>query len=167
MLRYVTAYVDASQQAYEQKYRDRMLTNLQRKARVFGYQLVQVEDPGSAQAAATLCPGEVPWKSRKPLTGSADGGEQGDRCALLTSGSGARYPSTLWYLGPVWKSGVGRRRPRRWCRPGLLPQGGVDPGGQTAFPRPSPARCPRVSLSHSGGYYAATQARLVPPRPGD
>ena len=54
MLRYGTAYVDAGQQAYEQKYRDRVLTNLQRKARVFGSQLVHVADPGSAQAAATL-----------------------------------------------------------------------------------------------------------------
>jgi transposase len=54
MLRYGTAYVDAGQQAYEQKYRDRVLTNLQRKAKAFGYQLVHVEDPGSAQAAATL-----------------------------------------------------------------------------------------------------------------
>jgi len=44
MLRYGTAYVDAGQQAYEQKYRDRMLTNLQRKAKAFGYQLVHVED---------------------------------------------------------------------------------------------------------------------------
>ena len=54
MLRYGTAYVDAGQQAYEQQYRDRVLTNLQRKARVFGYQLVHVEDTGRAQAAATL-----------------------------------------------------------------------------------------------------------------
>src|SRR5499427_5385156 len=54
MLRYGTAYVDAGQQAYEHKYRDRVLTNLQRKARVLGYQLVHVADPGSAQAAATL-----------------------------------------------------------------------------------------------------------------
>ena len=43
MLRYGTAYVDAGQQAYEQKYRDRVLTNLQRKAKAFGYQLVQVK----------------------------------------------------------------------------------------------------------------------------
>ena len=42
-LRYGTAYVDAGQQAYEQKYRDRVLTNLQRKAKAFGYQLVHVE----------------------------------------------------------------------------------------------------------------------------
>ena len=53
MLRYGTAYVDAGQQAYEQQYRDRVLTNLQRKAKAFGYQLVHVEDTGSAQAAAT------------------------------------------------------------------------------------------------------------------
>jgi len=44
MLRYGTAYVDAGQQAYEEKYRDRVLTNLQRKARALGYQLVHVED---------------------------------------------------------------------------------------------------------------------------
>ena len=44
MLRYGTAYVDAGQQAYEQKYRDRVLTNLQRTAQAFGYQLVHVED---------------------------------------------------------------------------------------------------------------------------
>ena len=54
VLRYGTAYVDAGQQAYKQQYRDRVLTNLQRKARVFGYQLVHVEDTGRAQAAATL-----------------------------------------------------------------------------------------------------------------
>src|SRR5712691_5062440 len=54
MLRYGTAYVDAGQQAYEQKYRDRVLTNLQRKAKAFGYQLVHVEDTGSAQVATTL-----------------------------------------------------------------------------------------------------------------
>jgi hypothetical protein len=45
-LRYGTAYVDAGQQAYEQQYRDRVLTNLQRKARGFGYQLVHGEDTG-------------------------------------------------------------------------------------------------------------------------
>jgi transposase len=54
MLRYGTAYVDAGQQAYEKQSRDRVLTNLQRKARVFGYQLVQVEDTGDARATATL-----------------------------------------------------------------------------------------------------------------
>ena len=53
MLRYGTDYVDAGQQAYENKYRDRVLTNLQRKARAFGYQLVQAEDIESG-AASTL-----------------------------------------------------------------------------------------------------------------
>jgi transposase len=43
MLRYGTAYVDAGQQAYEHKYRDRALTNWQRKAKAFGYQLVHIE----------------------------------------------------------------------------------------------------------------------------
>lgn len=51
MLRYGTAYVDAGQQAYEQKYRDRVLTNLQRKAKAFGYKLVHVEDIDSGVAA--------------------------------------------------------------------------------------------------------------------
>jgi len=54
MLRYGPAYVDAGQQAYEHKYRDRVLTNLQRKARVLGYQLVHIEDTGRVQATATL-----------------------------------------------------------------------------------------------------------------
>ena len=54
MLRYGTASVDAGQQAYEKQSRDRVLTHLQRQARAFGSQLVQIEDPGSAQAAATL-----------------------------------------------------------------------------------------------------------------
>ena len=44
MLRYGTAYVDAGQQVYEHKYRNRVLTNLQRKAKAFGDQLVHVED---------------------------------------------------------------------------------------------------------------------------
>ena len=44
LLRDGTASVDAGQQAYEHKYRDRVLTNLQRKAKAFGYQLVHVED---------------------------------------------------------------------------------------------------------------------------
>jgi len=53
MLRYGTAYVDAGQQAYEKQYRDRVRTNLQRKARAFGYQLVQVEDPDGEPVVAT------------------------------------------------------------------------------------------------------------------
>ena len=54
MLRYGTAYVDAGQQAYEQKYRDRVLTNLQRKAKAFGYQLVHVEGIDSGVAVDAL-----------------------------------------------------------------------------------------------------------------
>jgi hypothetical protein len=54
MLRYGSDYVDAGQQAYEKQYRDRVLTNLQRKARVFGYQLVQAEGIENGQATATL-----------------------------------------------------------------------------------------------------------------
>ena len=53
MLRYGTAYVDAGQQAYAQKYRDRVLTHLQRKAKAFGSQLVHVEDMDGG-AALTL-----------------------------------------------------------------------------------------------------------------
>jgi len=53
MMRYGAAYVDAGQQAYERQYRDRMLTNLQRKARAFGYQLVHVEGLESGEATAT------------------------------------------------------------------------------------------------------------------
>jgi transposase len=53
MLRYGTAYVDAGQQAYEQKYRDRVLTNLQRKAKAFGYQLVRAEDTDSRVTATS------------------------------------------------------------------------------------------------------------------
>jgi hypothetical protein len=52
-LRYGTAYVDAGQQVYAQKDRERVLTHRQRKAKALGYQLVHVEDTGSAQAAAT------------------------------------------------------------------------------------------------------------------
>jgi len=51
MLRYGTAYVDAGQQAYEQKYRDRVLTTLQRKAKAFGYRLVHVEGIESGVAS--------------------------------------------------------------------------------------------------------------------
>jgi len=44
MWRYGTAYVDAGPPAYEHKYRERVLTTLQRKAKALGYQLVHVED---------------------------------------------------------------------------------------------------------------------------
>src|SRR5262249_52843513 len=87
------------------------------------------------------------------------------RCAILPPDSGSRYPSALWCLVPVWKPGLGRLRPRRWCRSALLPQVGVDPGGKTAFTRPCPTPCPRVPLVHSGGWYATTQVHIVTPRP--
>ena len=44
LLRYGTAYVDAGQHAYEQQYRDRVLSNLQRKAHALGYKLMRVEE---------------------------------------------------------------------------------------------------------------------------
>jgi len=44
LLRYGTEYVDAGQHAYEQQYRDRVLSNLQRKAHAFGYKLMRVEE---------------------------------------------------------------------------------------------------------------------------
>jgi 2-methylcitrate dehydratase PrpD len=58
--------------------------------------------------------GAAPWKPLTPLSGHADGGEQGRRCAMLTPNSGSRYPSALWCLVPVWKPGLGSLRPRRW-----------------------------------------------------
>jgi transposase len=53
MWRYGADYVDAGQQAYEKQSRDRVLTNLQRKARAFGYRLVQAESIESGAATAT------------------------------------------------------------------------------------------------------------------
>jgi hypothetical protein len=50
MWRYGTAYVDAGQQAYEPKERDRVLKNLPRKATAFGSQLVHVEDKDGGTA---------------------------------------------------------------------------------------------------------------------
>jgi transposase len=44
LLRYGTEYVDAGQHAYAQQYRDRVLSNLQRKAHAFGYKLIRVEE---------------------------------------------------------------------------------------------------------------------------
>ena len=49
MLRYGTAYVDAGQHAYEQQHRDRVLSNLQRKAHTFGYKLVRVEEEAAVR----------------------------------------------------------------------------------------------------------------------
>ena len=52
MLRYGTAYVDAGPQAYEEKYRERVLTNLQRTAKAFGDKLVHVENLDGGVASA-------------------------------------------------------------------------------------------------------------------
>jgi transposase len=41
MLRYRTDYVDPGFQYYEQKYQQRVLNNLKRKARLLGYELIQ------------------------------------------------------------------------------------------------------------------------------
>ena len=48
MLKHGTAYVDAGQDYYEQQYHQRVLQNLQRKARAMGYQLVAVESTDQA-----------------------------------------------------------------------------------------------------------------------
>ena len=48
MLKHGTTYVDAGQDYYEQQYRQRVLQNLQRKARAMGYQLVTVESTDPA-----------------------------------------------------------------------------------------------------------------------
>ena len=48
MLKHGTAYVDAGQDYYEQQYHQRVLQNLQRKARAMGYQLVAVESTDHA-----------------------------------------------------------------------------------------------------------------------
>jgi hypothetical protein len=53
MLRSGAAYVDAGQQAYARQDRDRVLITLQRKARGFGSQLVQVAGIESGEVTAT------------------------------------------------------------------------------------------------------------------
>jgi hypothetical protein len=41
MLKHGSAYVDVGQDHYEQRYRDRVVKNLKRKAQSFGYVLVK------------------------------------------------------------------------------------------------------------------------------
>lgn len=53
MLRYGMPYVDVGQGAYEQQYRDRVLKNLQRNARAFGWTLVPLEGINQEQPVAT------------------------------------------------------------------------------------------------------------------
>lgn len=44
MLKHGTEYVDLGQEYYEQRYQDRMITNLKRKAKLFGFVLVNTEE---------------------------------------------------------------------------------------------------------------------------
>lgn len=50
MLKHGTAYVDAGQDYYEERYRSRVLQNLKRKAQEFGYQLVDIARPQQTTA---------------------------------------------------------------------------------------------------------------------
>jgi hypothetical protein len=51
MLRYGTQYVDAGQDYYDQRYRERVLKGIERKARELGYNLSKIEDlPAQAPA---------------------------------------------------------------------------------------------------------------------
>ena len=64
MVRYGTAYVDAGQQAYEQQYRDRVLTNLQRKARSCTRPLriiILPPKPGTMPLIQPILEGARPW----------------------------------------------------------------------------------------------------------
>ena len=44
MLKYGTEYVDLGQEYYEQRYQDRMVANLKRKAKQFGFELVNIKE---------------------------------------------------------------------------------------------------------------------------
>ncbi len=44
MLKYGTEYVDLGQEYYEQRYQDRVIANLKRKAKQFGFELVTIEE---------------------------------------------------------------------------------------------------------------------------
>ncbi len=52
MLKYGAGYVDQGETAYEERYRDRLLRNLKRRAAELGFQLTAVE-LHSGQAALT------------------------------------------------------------------------------------------------------------------
>jgi transposase len=45
MLRYGKEYVDPGIEYYEQRYRHRAITNLKRRARLFGYELIKSQEP--------------------------------------------------------------------------------------------------------------------------
>ena len=53
MLRHGVPYVDVGQHVYEQQYRDRVVKNLKRNARAFGFTLVPMEEINHEQVAAT------------------------------------------------------------------------------------------------------------------
>jgi len=53
MLRHGMPYVDVSQHAYDQQYRERVVKNLKRNARTFGFTLVPLEGSNPDQAVAT------------------------------------------------------------------------------------------------------------------
>jgi hypothetical protein len=44
MLKHGTAFVDAGQEKYEERYRSRIIQNLKRKAQELGYQLVATQE---------------------------------------------------------------------------------------------------------------------------
>jgi len=45
MLKFGTAYVEAGQHAYEKLFKERMLRNLQRKARDLGFEITPIPSP--------------------------------------------------------------------------------------------------------------------------
>lgn len=45
MLKNGTEYVELGEDEYERRYRKRVMRNLHRKARAFGYRLVEIEGP--------------------------------------------------------------------------------------------------------------------------
>lgn len=65
MLKHGTAYVDAGQDFYEERYRDRVVQNLKHKAQEMGYQLVDIS--GSQLNAARLQNQQVAFKLLKRL----------------------------------------------------------------------------------------------------
>ena len=44
MLKYGTEYVDLGQEYYEQRYQERVIANLKRKAKQFGFELVNIKE---------------------------------------------------------------------------------------------------------------------------
>ena len=44
MLKYGTEYADPGQEYYEQRYQERVIANLKRKAKQFGFELVNIKE---------------------------------------------------------------------------------------------------------------------------